>query len=470
MRRLAALLVLLFVASPTAAQQQTLPVQVDLDHAIFAYDAQAALLEVYLAFGVTSLAFEADSVGFRTDLPLRLSVVHATDAQLPGTPTAPVWQDTTRLSFLVPDTTALLDGHYFIHQSRATLPPGEYELRASIPADGARQGLEMRRDVLVPDFENQPGTVISDLVLASSIQPSENRDDPFYKNGLAIQPNANQLYGSGLDRLFYYAEVYNADAAAGADARYTTYAYISEANRPQPVGSLQQRTGRAVRSPDVVVGSFDLATLPSGSYFLRIAVLNQDNEAVVEQTRKFFVYNPSVEREVVAAAEVPFEQSPYAVLSEEEVAKGLEHIDIIATERERRRARDIQDLDERRRFLMEFWQKRDPNMATAVNEYRDEFYQRLQYANDRYATSFSEGWKTDRGRAIIKYGPPAAIEPHLYERDTHPYEIWQYNNIPGEGQAVFIFADRSGFNQFELLHSSVAGERKSPDWEVELRR
>jgi hypothetical protein len=65
---------------------------------------------------------------------------------------------------------------------------------------------------------------------------------------------------------------------------------------------------------------------------------------------------------------------------------------------------------------------------------------------------------------------PSAVEPHLYDRDMEPYELWQYNNIPGEGQAIFVFADRNGFGEFELLHSTVSGEPKLPNWQQELRQ
>ncbi|MDX1545544.1 MAG: GWxTD domain-containing protein, partial [Rhodothermales bacterium] len=185
---------------------------------------------------------------------------------------------------------------------------------------------------------------------------------------------------------------------------------------------------------------------------------------------KFFVYNPHVARAQPVAFEESFETSPYATMPEEEVERAFGHVDVIANEQERRRMRNIQDLDERRRFLMEFWQKRDPNPGTPINEFREEYYGRIQYANERYSNSMREGWKTDRGRVLIKYGMPGQIEPHLYDRDVLPYELWQYNNIPGEGQAVFIFYDPTGFGEFELLHSSVTGERKSANWEDELRQ
>ena len=472
------LLLLAGIAVPPALAQQPAPtlaealVEVDIDHAAFAYDASTSLLEVYLAFGAASLPFEAGDDGFRARLPLDLAVVRSTDAALEGTPVEPVWEDSLTLSFVLGDTTGLSPGQYFVHQARLPVQPGEYELRVTVPADQARgrRELELRRDVLVPDF-TQAGLVgLSDVTLATTIAPSDDRDDLFYKNGLVIRPNANQLFGEGLPRLFYYAEAYHPEGIADDQGRYTMLAYVAEANTPAPLPGLQRRMQREARSPDVLAGTFDVSALPTGSYFLRLVLLDERNEARAEQARKFFVFNPGVARAPAPAAAVDFETSPYATMSEDEVDQGLAHITYIASDSEERRARRIQDLDERRRFLMEFWQKRDPNPGTPINEFREEYYGRIQYANERYSNSMREGWKTDRGRVLIKYGMPGQIEPHLYDRDVLPYELWQYNNIPGEGQAVFIFYDPTGFGEFELLHSSVTGERKSANWEDELRQ
>ncbi|MFQ5571983.1 MAG: GWxTD domain-containing protein [Rhodothermales bacterium] len=465
------LLLLFILPQQAAGQADTSLVEVDIDYAAFAYDEHTSLLEVYFAFGAASLPFESDEQGYRASLPLDVALLHSTEATLPGTPSEPLWQDALILDFATSDTTGLSQGQYFVRQARLPVTPGEYVLRVIIAADPSRgrSKLELRRDVLVPDFVSNDLVGLSDITLATTIARSDNRNDQFYKNGLLIHPNANQLYGQGLTTLYYYAEAYNVDGIASDAGQYTLFAYVAEANKPQPLPGLQRRSQRKARTPDVLAGTFKLDALPSGSYFLRLALLNEDNEAIAEQARKFFVFNPQVAREPIATLE-PFEQSPYATMSEEEVEKGLEHINIIATDQERRRARNIQDLDEKRRFLMDFWQRRDPDPSTPTNEFREEFYGRLQYANQRYTSSFQEGWKSDRGRIIVKYGAPGQIEPHLYDRDTIPHEIWQYNNIPGEGQALFIFADRQGFGEFELLHSTVTSERKMANWEEELRR
>lgn len=467
-RFLTSCLLVALIAVPVS-QAQDMPVQLDVDHASFAYDGSASMVEMYMAFEARTLPFLADGDHFMASLPVDVTIQRSTEALLPGSPAEAVWSDSLDLSFVIADTTGLQEGQQFVHQVRAAVPPGEYELQINLPASASRPQLMLRRDVIVPDFSDSDLVELSDITLASELRQATNREEAFFKNGLVVKPNANQLYGAGLSQLFFYAEAYNLDRLAATSDEYTLLAYVAEANLPQPIEGLQRRTKRPLRSPDVLVGNFNLATLPSGSYFLRVALLNSENESVVERSRKFFVYNPHIQQVVRRSLEADFETSQYATMPVEEVDKMMEHIQAIATDNERSRMRGIEDLEERRRFLMNFWQTRDPNPNSPLNEFQDEFYQRLQYANDRYTTTFDEGWKTDRGRALLKYGTPTNVEPHLFDRGFRPYEIWQYNNIPGEGQAIFIFADRDGYGFFELLHSTVSGERKLVNWQQEIR-
>jgi len=460
----------LVVLTGTARAQTHVPIQVDVDHASFAYDGKQDLVEVYLAFEAADLRYQRADVGYHARLPVNISMLKNADAILPGSEPEAVWVDTLALNFMVPDTSAIVSGQHFVHQERTLIAPGVYQLRVVIPGDAGSQRPEvmLQRDVTIPDYSASELVRLSDLMLSTAIEPSKDKSDPFYKNGLVIRPNANQLFGSGLDRVFYYTEAYNLPGAL--EGEYTLLVYIAEANLPQPLPNLERRTKRSVRSPDVIVGQFDVSALPSGSYFLRVAILNAQNEALAEQSRKFFVYNPDVARKKPAYAGIEFENSAYAKMSEDDLDRSLKHIAIIESKQERQRLDNLKDLDARRRFLMNFWKKRDPNPATSVNEFKEQFYQRVQYANDRYNSSLMKGWETDRGRTLIKYGTPAAIESHVFDRDFVPHEIWEYNNIPGEGQAKFIFADRGGSGIFELIHSTVSGERKLSNWQDELRK
>lgn len=460
----------LTVLNLSAFAQNGLPIQIDVDHSSFAYGPDQSLVELYLAIDAASLDYQDEDGAFTAHVPLDMAIVQNATADLQEAAEQTVWSDSLLLRFTISDTAAITSGQHFVHQIRTLVEPGEYELRLTVPPNlnTDRQELELRRDVLVPSFTDAGESTLSDITLASMIDRGTERENPFYKNGLIIRPNANQLYGEGLPTLYYYAEAYETDEIAGTDGDYTLFAYVAEANRPQPMQGFQKRLEREARDPDVIVGDFDLSDLPSGSYFLRVALLNDENESVVEQSRKFFVYNPGVERSEAEPVSVEFERSPYAVMSEQEVEQAVSHALLIANESERRRIRRVDDLDQRRRFLMEFWQKRDSQPSTVVNEFKEDFYRRIQYATDRYSTNRQEGWETDRGRIIIRYGMPAAVEPHMYDPGMKPHEIWSYNSIPGEGQSMFIFADLNGFGEFELLHSSVTGERTHPNWRQEL--
>ena len=312
--------------------------------------------------------------------------------------------------------------------------------------------------------------MVSGITLASYITQAGEGDseNTFYKNGLLVTPNPNGLYGEGQDHIFYYMECYGLPEKILGD-EYTLFVFLSESNLPQPMSGYQERTVRSVRHPDVLVGSFDISELPSGSYFLRFALLDDNNQAVVEQGKKFFVLNPNVERPVRAVVE-GFEKSRYAVMREEDVEDNLAHARVIATQSELSQIRRLSDLEAKRTYLARFWQARDTDSDLASNAARREFYERLRYADDRYDTPFEEVWETDRARVLLKYGYPSDVDPRPFDRQLVPHEIWVFDNIPGQGTSLFIFADREGMGRFDLIHSTVTGEISEPNWQQLLQR
>jgi GWxTD domain-containing protein len=93
--------------------------------------------------------------------------------------------------------------------------------------------------------------------------------------------------------------------------------------------------------------------------------------------------------------------------------------------------------EERERFIEQFWLRRDPTPGTAENEFRDEHYRRMAYASDHFSSPAGvPGWKTDRGRIDITFGPPDEIDSH--PGATVPFEDWRYRHIEGIGNDVMI--------------------------------
>jgi GWxTD domain-containing protein len=450
------------LAAPASAQP-ALPIQLDVDHAAFRWTADSTLVETYLAVGASGLDYAADPAGFRASLEVVVAMRRAASASAPdAADRSAVLEDTLALAFIVPDTSRLHDGQFFVQQQRWAVPAGEYQLDVTIPGTADRPEVRLQQDVLAPAFADDGQARLSTLALASSIRRSDEAGDPFYKNGLSIRPNPNALYGEGLPRLTYYAEAYGVDDAV-PDGQYTLYAYVAAANLPQPIEGLQQRKRRPARSVDVLVGQFDVSELPSGAYYLRVALLDRDNAALAEDSRKFFVVNPSV-RAAIAASDAPanYEAALYQGMNEEELDEQLTHARVLATGTEEREMKELGSVEAKRTYLVRFWGGRDTNPATPVNEARRTFYERLQYVNERYGNSFTEGYESDRGRVALKYGLPSNVDPGGGGGIEH--EIWGYDNIPGEGSATFVFADEQGFGDMRLIHSTVTGEVSLPDW------
>jgi GWxTD domain-containing protein len=93
--------------------------------------------------------------------------------------------------------------------------------------------------------------------------------------------------------------------------------------------------------------------------------------------------------------------------------------------------------DERQRFVEQFWLRRDPTPGTDENEFKEEHYRRIAWADDRYFTS-DPGWTTDRGRIYITYGPPDDVDDHSGAAGTSPYQIWHYRHLDGIGDDVVL--------------------------------
>jgi GWxTD domain-containing protein len=115
--------------------------------------------------------------------------------------------------------------------------------------------------------------------------------------------------------------------------------------------------------------------------------------------------------------------------------------------------------DERDRFITEFWLRRDPTPGTSENEYKEEHYRRLAYSNTNFGGS-QRGWKTDRGRIYIVYGPPDKItRPHdLPAAELSPaIEDWHYDAVSGKVQETrdFRFVDSCRCGQYLLLHAPI---------------
>ena len=148
--------------------------------------------------------------------------------------------------------------------------------------------------------------------------------------------------------------------------------------------------------------------------------------------------------------------SPYKKWLKDEVT-------YIISDEERATFLRLNTNEEREQFIEQFWLRRDPSPDTIENETKEEHYRRIAYANERFASGIP-GWKTDRGRIYIMWGPADEVESHpsggAYQRpfeegggstSTFPFEKWRYRYLEGIGNDVNLeFVDMSGSNEYRL--------------------
>lgn len=118
---------------------------------------------------------------------------------------------------------------------------------------------------------------------------------------------------------------------------------------------------------------------------------------------------------------------------------------------------------EREHFIEQFWELRDPTPGTALNEFKEEHYRRIAYANGHYTTASGvAGWKTDRGRIYISFGWPDELETHpASQTGGAPYESWLYYKINGIGERVIMqFVDQNGKGDYQMTKDPHATKQE----------
>ena len=148
--------------------------------------------------------------------------------------------------------------------------------------------------------------------------------------------------------------------------------------------------------------------------------------------------------------------------------KWLENdVPYIITDEEKKAFKALPTDEERENFIEKFWRRRDPNPDTEENEFREEYYERIAYANEHF-TSGIPGWKSDRGRVYIAWGKPDSIESHpsggQYNRPsyegggdttTYPFEIWFYRHLDNVGDGLEIeFVDPTSTGEYRLARDA----------------
>lgn len=430
----------------------------DYDYCLFRNDDQKLFLELYYAFSQQNLKFVKTDNGYEAAGRLDLEVLNKNDNKI-------TIQKQFRVPVSITDTLNYDKAANLTGQVNLLLDSGNYAFRIKAsdfnnPSDSAffEDNLDLNRF-------SENSVAISCIQIASNIQKSTDKNSVFYKNTLEIVPNPDRLFGNNLTVLYYYFELYNLKEP------YITNDYFIESEITDLSGNKiksQEKKYSLKNESKVEVGTFEISDLPTNSYNLVIKVVNDKNKEEAVNTKKFFVYNSDTSKISYEKFKESYLLSEYAKYTEAQLDDEFKHATYLVTDAEREQYNTIKDLEGKRKFMYDFWKKRDPTPMTTINEFKVSYYDRIKYANQYFKFDFNEGWQTDRGRIYIVYGKPDDVERHPFEADQRAYEIWKYDNL--EGGIQFVFVDMgNATGDYGLVHSTARNEFKDDNWKRKLK-
>jgi len=339
---------------------------------------------------------------------------------------------------------------------------GIYELTVIAYDEVADKKGEYSLTLTIPEYKSDIS--ISDVELATEISKATQKSNFSNKNNVKIIPNPSRVYGLIQPILYFYFEVYNLTLNEDGYNRYRFHYYISD-NEGQIVRDFPEKIKSNSSKIIAETGGTNVIALPANNYFLNVEVEDMNSQEKIFTRKEFHVDQPLRDTGIAKTTVPATGYELYMNYTKDELIDEFEKSRYVAVQQEI----DIfYGLDEEgmKKFLAEFWKRRDPDPTTEVNEFKTYYFKNLEYTESNFSNTFKEGWKTDRGRILLVYGKPDEIERYPSTIDTIPYEIWQYYNL--EGGSIFVFADISGFGNFQLIHSTYRNEIRDPNWRARV--
>jgi len=445
------LLAINFFLFPQTKQKQF---DFEFDYAQFGYDSTSNYIELYYSFGQQSLLkSERDSNIYEEGI-LHVEILDSLTGEQ-------VVNKDWKISYSPKDSSKMTNS--LVGVINLLLPSGKYKMivtgEDSLQSSFSKSAEEYL--IVKPFIKNNIS--MSDIQFASNIvQGSPNKTSIFYKNSYEVIPLPTSVYGENQPVLFYYLELYNLQSVNNdVPMKLNTFVYSSQ-------GQMVYNKTRTIASKvdaRVEVGTVLTNKLATDSYTLIIALIDSVGNYGVSSSKRFFIYNPSVQAndslDNKSATNILATQ--FGVMSEEELDDLFDKSEYIASAAEIEQYESLNNVDGKRTFINQFWNGRDSNPSTPRNEFYLEYLKRIQHCNQVFGALGKEGWKTDRGRIYLKYGEPSEIERFPNQLDTKPYEIWHYNEL--QGGVIFIFADLTNFSDYQLINSTARGELRDDNWQ-----
>ena len=453
------IVILAFSGGESFAFQKGSPkIHMDTDLARFRGDSAHVYVEVYFSFDVSQMKFVRLAGGYQSEIFMNVYFVRSANDSI-------VARDVWRIPFSADDTMLLQTSRSYADVAGFFLKPDIYRLYIVGKDINDLSRSDSLSYLLTIAPIDTGASSLSDIELCTSIAPTERDSlDRFYKNTYDVRPNPSKIFGAGQPVLFYYIEAYK--LLSKSSDRYSTRAVVTNVFGKEVIS--REQIKRRANESSVEVGLLKINTLQTGSYTFSFILGDSTGASDYTMSKRFFIYNPSLPPDTTARMYVGgVLGTEYATMTESDLDHEFDMARYTATSNEIAQYRKLNGVDAKRKALFYFWVARDVDKSTPENEFKKQYMERVDYADQHFAVGQREGWKTDRGRVFIVYGPPDEVERHANEIDMKPYEIWYYHSI--QGGVEFDFGDKSGFSDYVLLNSTHRDELHDDNWQSQLK-
>ncbi|MBL7712038.1 MAG: GWxTD domain-containing protein [Chitinophagaceae bacterium] len=362
-----------------------------------------------------------------------------------------------------------------------TLPPDHYSVQIALYEPSHTDQAYEYKDTLTihPAPANDPflsGVQLLDTFFESSTASL------FTRNGFLDLPLNSNYLDEHRDRLFFYYEAYDATRTKEGNRPLKITTYLSWKPFGSPVPGKEKKDSLIQQASfQAFHGSFDLQNVYSGNYYLNI-VLSDKYDMVLDKKSVFLQrFSTRTRPKQLAAEEDTIDKNA-------EPGKALHVLDLTTTFVGKYTASQVRAIlkmmllvadptegasieaflrkpDElySKYFIYNFWEKR--NKQNPEQPWKA-FTAQIKEVNRLFGDGGKPGYETDRGRIYMQYGKPSDRIIVNSETGALPYEIWQYfitEKQQREGIFLFYKAGRT-FGGYELLHSTVVGEKRNSNW------
>lgn len=367
---------------------------------------------------------------------------------------------------IVTDTTGI--GGFFMDMQRYSLDNGTYNLEVILEDANNKSDKPFKAiDQLLIDF---PETFCMSSIIGLESFSKADKEGSMTKNGYDLIPMIMPFYPETMNKLTFYAEIYNAKKQLGENEKYLLNTYICAFENNTKLNNYYFTKRMTAKDIDVIINSMDITNLPSGNYYLVIEARDRNNE-VIGLNRYFFQRsNPYYQIDNTMLASINTDEVFSGQIKDiDTIREYIRTLSPISTLVEKDYAEELiktDDIKTMQQYFYTFWSSR--NRVNPRQAWLD-YYAQVQRVNASFKTINGKGYASDRGVVFLKYGAPDRIVQSYNEPGAYPYEIWHYYTLGNQRNKKFVFMTLDIVtNDFKLIHSDAVGELSNFRWTNEI--